>query len=53
MRLMRRCPEDGRYTLKQTCPRCGGQTLPAHPPRFSPVDRMVKYRIISRRGRAC
>ncbi|ABP95955.1 MULTISPECIES: RNA-protein complex protein Nop10 [Metallosphaera] len=53
MRLIRKCPKDKVYTLHERCPACGGETKPAHPPRFSPVDRMVKYRILARRGKVC
>ncbi|MHC1626551.1 MAG: RNA-protein complex protein Nop10 [Methanoculleaceae archaeon] len=42
---MRRCPKDGRYTLKETCPVCGGRTRTAHPARFSPDDRFSRYRL--------
>ncbi|QKQ99439.1 RNA-protein complex protein Nop10 [Metallosphaera tengchongensis] len=53
MRLIRKCLRDGRYTLKENCPVCGGETRVAHPPRFSPQDRMVRYRVIAKRGREC
>ena len=46
--LMRRCPNCGRYTFKETCPVCGGKTVVPHPPRFSPEDRFVKYRIMAK-----
>ncbi len=44
--LLRKCYSCGTYTLKDTCPKCGKPTRVAHPPRFSPVDKYVKYRIM-------
>ncbi|MCQ1539144.1 RNA-protein complex protein Nop10 [Methanocalculus taiwanensis] len=46
---MRRCTEDGTYTLSQQCKVCGRPTKPVHPPRFSPQDRYGKYRRQMRR----
>ncbi|MEM0218193.1 MAG: RNA-protein complex protein Nop10 [Desulfurococcaceae archaeon] len=44
--LMRKCSKCGRYTLaKDKCPYCGGELIVPHPPRFSPVDKYVEYRI--------
>lgn len=42
--LMRVCPVDRTYTLRDACPRCGGRTAMPLPPRFSPEDRYGKYR---------
>ncbi len=47
--LMRRCPNCGRYTFKEVCPVCGNETVVPHPPRFSPEDKYVKYRIMAKR----
>ncbi len=47
--LMRRCPNCGRYTFKEVCPVCGSETVVPHPPRFSPEDKYVKYRIMAKR----
>ncbi len=44
--LIRKCPRCGAYTLKDTCPKCGFKTVCAHPPRFSPIDKYVKYRVV-------
>lgn len=41
---IRKCPDDGRYTLSYTCPVCGTGTRNAHPPRYSPQDAYGKYR---------
>jgi len=43
--LIKKCPVCGRYTLEDYCPVCKSRTKSAHPPRFSPEDRYVKYRI--------
>lgn len=43
---MRRCVKCRRYTLDtDKCPYCGSNTEVPHPPRFSPEDRFVEYRI--------
>lgn len=39
------CDQCKQYTLKQKCPRCGGQTRSAHPARFSPEDKNSAERI--------
>ena len=46
--LMRRCPNCGRYTFKEVCPVCGSKTVVPHPPRFSPEDKFVKYRVMAK-----
>ncbi|HDM45025.1 RNA-protein complex protein Nop10 [Candidatus Bathyarchaeota archaeon] len=44
--LMRKCVECGRYTLnKDKCPICGGKVRIPHPPKFSPDDKYLKYRL--------
>ena len=49
--LMRKCVNCGRYTLRQDkCPVCGAEVRVPHPPRFSPEDRYVKYRLKARYG---
>ncbi len=50
--LIRKCPKCGTYTLMDKCPKCGSQTKVAHPPRFSPEDRYVKYRFGIKYGKA-
>lgn len=42
--LIRICRGCRRYTLKESCPECGGGTRTPHPVRFSPQDRWGKYR---------
>ncbi|MEX0567822.1 MAG: RNA-protein complex protein Nop10 [Candidatus Njordarchaeota archaeon] len=42
-----KCTECGKYTLrKDKCPYCRGKVKSAHPPRWSPYDRLSKYRIM-------
>ncbi len=45
---MRKCPQCGRYTFEDRCPRCNVKTIVSHPPRFSPEDKYVKYRVIAK-----
>ena len=42
---LRRCTLCNRYTMKNTCPECGGQTRLAHPAKFSPDDKYIRYRL--------
>ncbi|HDN76179.1 MAG TPA: RNA-protein complex protein Nop10 [Acidilobales archaeon] len=44
--LIRKCPKCGTYTLREECPKCGTKTKVAHPPRFSPEDKYVRYRVL-------
>ncbi len=39
-----KCPGCGSYTLKGACPKCGSQTNPVGPARYSPEDRYGRYR---------
>jgi len=43
--IIRKCTRCGRYTLNERCPICGSETIDPHPPRFSPEDRYVSYRV--------
>ena len=45
---MRRCPKCDRYTLKQSCPKCGEDTVSVHPAKFSPDDKYMRYRLAGR-----
>ncbi|QIW24065.1 RNA-protein complex protein Nop10 [Sulfolobus sp. S-194] len=47
---IKKCPKDGTYTLKDSCPICGTTTIIPHPARFSPIDKYVKYRIELKKG---
>ncbi|MCS7123965.1 MAG: RNA-protein complex protein Nop10 [Candidatus Bathyarchaeota archaeon] len=49
--LLRKCSECGKYTLKNDkCPYCGGLVRTPHPPKFSPDDKYLKYRMVLKRG---
>ncbi|PUA32162.1 MAG: ribosome biogenesis protein [Zestosphaera tikiterensis] len=43
--LIRKCVKCGKYTLKTKCPACGAETVTAHPPKYSPNDKYLTYRI--------
>jgi H/ACA ribonucleoprotein complex subunit 3 len=44
--LLRKCEKCGRYTLKRdVCAYCGGNVRIPHPPKFSPDDKYLKYRM--------
>jgi H/ACA ribonucleoprotein complex subunit 3 len=44
--LLRKCEKCGNYTLKNdACPYCGGNVRVPHPPKFSPQDKYLKYRM--------
>jgi H/ACA ribonucleoprotein complex subunit 3 len=46
--LIRKCPACNTYTLKQACSRCNAPTVDPHPPKYSPDDKYVRYRIADR-----
>jgi len=44
--LLRKCGQCRSYTLKtEVCPYCGGKVMMPHPPKFSPDDKYLKYRM--------
>jgi len=44
--LLRKCEKCGKYTLKKNkCPHCGGKVRIPHPPKFSPDDKYLKYKM--------
>ena len=45
---LRKCFNCNRYTLKNNCPVCNEATVVAHPSKFSPDDRYLRYRIAER-----
>ena len=47
---LRRCAKCHAYTLKPGCPKCGAETVSAHPAKFSPDDKYMRYRLASRYG---
>ena len=46
--LIKKCPKCGTYTLKNICPKCGEATRIAHPYKFSPEDKYVRYRVLAK-----
>jgi len=42
--LLRKCGSCKSYSLRETCPKCGGATFMSMPARYSPEDRYGKYR---------
>ncbi len=48
---LRKCVNCEHYTLnKVSCPYCGGPVRIPHPPKFSPDDKYLKYRMEMKRG---
>ena len=45
---LRRCSNCNQYTLKTSCPKCNNQTISAHPAKFSPDDKYMRYRLASK-----
>jgi len=45
---LRKCSNCNRYTLKNNCPACNEVTATAHPSKFSPDDKYLRYRIAER-----
>jgi H/ACA ribonucleoprotein complex subunit 3 len=49
--LLRKCEKCRNYTLKKyKCPYCGGNVRMPHPPKFSPDDKYLKYRVREKFG---
>jgi len=50
--LLRKCEKCGKYTLSTVgCPYCGGNVRTPHPPKFSPADKYLKYRMAMKKER--
>lgn len=48
-RLLRKCAVCQGYTLSDECQKCGSaETINPHPPKYSPEDRYLRYRVRSR-----
>jgi H/ACA ribonucleoprotein complex subunit 3 len=48
--LLRKCEKCRKYTLKNDrCLYCGGKVRVPHPPKFSPDDKYLKYRMALKR----
>ena len=42
---LRICHKCSRYTLKENCKICNEETKSAHPAKFSPDDKYMRYRL--------
>jgi len=42
---LRKCTQCSIYTLKNKCPKCDEETISAHPAKFSPDDKYLRYRL--------
>ncbi len=49
---IKKCPSCKKYTLRESCERCGIKTINPTPPKFSPADPYGKYRRITKYGRS-
>ncbi|MCB2171701.1 RNA-protein complex protein Nop10 [archaeon] len=49
VQLLRKCRNCDHYTMKDTCPKCGGEAVSPHPAKFSMDDKYRKYKILMRR----
>ncbi|RMF56136.1 RNA-protein complex protein Nop10 [Candidatus Woesearchaeota archaeon] len=47
MRHILKCPECGKYTMREVCS-CGSKTINPKPPKYSPEDPYGKYRRASK-----
>ena len=45
---LRKCTNCNRYTLKNNCSTYNESTIVAHPSKFSPDDKYLRYRIAER-----
>ncbi|MFB5611412.1 MAG: RNA-protein complex protein Nop10 [Nitrosopumilaceae archaeon] len=45
---LRKCNNCKKYTLKLNCPSCNHETISAHPAKFSPDDKYIRYRLAER-----
>ena len=45
---LRKCIKCNQYTLKEKCPKCDKETISAHPAKFSPDDKYMRYRLAER-----
>jgi len=45
---LRKCQKCNRYSLKEKCRLCNQETISAHPAKFSPDDKYMRYRLAER-----
>lgn len=51
--LLRKCEKCEKYTLKKDlCPYCGGRVRIPHPPKFSPDDKYIMFRMALKKERS-
>lgn len=50
MRHILKCSKCGQYTMKDSCPKCGVKNVNPKPAKYSPEDRMGKYRREAKRS---
>ena len=51
MKHIQKCKGCKKYTLKDKCPKCGEKTVNPKPAKYSPDDRMGKYRRLAKKER--
>ena len=39
-----KCKSCNNYTLKEVCPKCGGEAITCRPAKYSPEDKYASYR---------
>ncbi len=44
MMRIRKCDKCTNYSMQKVCPKCGGATSIAKPPKYSPEDKYGSYR---------
>ncbi len=48
--LLQRCESCNRYSLGVLCPVCGSPTRNPHHPKYSPEDKLARFRRIQKYG---
>ncbi|MGA8844921.1 MAG: RNA-protein complex protein Nop10 [Nitrososphaeraceae archaeon] len=43
---LKKCNSCKTYTISELCNNCKKETIDPHPPKFSPYDKYIRYRII-------
>lgn len=46
--LLRKCQNCNNFTLKEECKICKSETISAHPAKYSPDDKYLKYRMMGK-----
>ena len=45
---IRKCIQCNHFTLKDVCYQCHEETISAHPAKYSPDDKYLRYRIMNK-----